>query len=174
MTLQGNTAVVTGASRGIGRATALALAGAGARLVIHYGKSASEAESVVASIRAQGGLADAIAADLATPSGVAVLANEIRKMLGDRLDILLIVANAGVSKNAMLKDYTTDDFDNLFATNVRGPLLPGTAACAGARTRVECHSNFISRRPERSWHARSRQAFGPCLHGHKRSNRDSC
>ena len=121
MTLQGKTALVTGASRGIGRATALALAGAGARLVIHYGKSASEAESVVASIRAQGGVADAIAADLASPDGAVVLASEIRKMLGDRLDIL--VANAGVSKSAMLKDYTTGDFDNLFATNVRGPFF---------------------------------------------------
>jgi 3-oxoacyl-[acyl-carrier protein] reductase len=51
----------------------LALAGAGARVVIHYGKSASDAESVVASIRAQGGLADSIAADLATPGGAVVL-----------------------------------------------------------------------------------------------------
>ena len=121
MTLKGKTALVTGASRGIGRATALALAGAGARVVIHYGKSASDAESVVASIRAQGGRADSIAADLATPNGAVVLANEVRKILGDRLDVL--VANAGVSKSAMFKDHTIADFDNLFATNVRGPFF---------------------------------------------------
>jgi 3-oxoacyl-[acyl-carrier protein] reductase len=121
MTLQGKTALVTGASRGIGRATALALAGAGARVVIHYGKSASDAEAAVANIRAQGGLADAIPADLATPNGASVLASEVRKMLGDRLDVL--VANAGVSKSAMVKDYTIDDFDTLFATNVRGPFF---------------------------------------------------
>src|SRR5579863_5648519 len=121
MTLEGKTALVTGASRGIGRATALALAGAGARVVIHYGKSASDAESVVASIRAQGGRADSIAADLATPNGAVVLANEVRKILGDRLDVL--VANAGVSKSAMFKDHTIADFDNLFATNVRGPFF---------------------------------------------------
>ena len=121
MTLEGKTALVTGASRGIGRATALALAGAGARVVIHYGKSASHAESVVASIRAQGGLADSIAADLATPNGAVVLANEVRRILGDRLDVL--VANAGVSKSAMFKDHTIADFDNLFATNVRGPFF---------------------------------------------------
>jgi 3-oxoacyl-[acyl-carrier protein] reductase len=121
MTLQGKTALVTGASRGIGRATALALAGTGARVVIHYGKSASDAESVVSTIRAQGGLADAIPADLATPNGANVLAAEVRKILGDRLDVL--VANAGVSKSAMVKDYTIDDFDNLFATNVRGPFF---------------------------------------------------
>ena len=121
MTLEGKTALVTGASRGIGRATALALAEAGARVVIHYGKSASDAESVVASIRAQGGRADSIAADLATPNGAVVLANEVRKILGDRLDVL--VANAGVSKSAMFKDHTIADFDNLFATNVRGPFF---------------------------------------------------
>jgi 3-oxoacyl-[acyl-carrier protein] reductase len=121
MRLEGKTALVTGASRGIGRATALALAGAGARVVIHYGKSASDAESVVASIRAQGGRADSIAADLATPNGAVVLANEVRKILGDRLDVL--VANAGVSKSAMFKDHTIADFDNLFATNVRGPFF---------------------------------------------------
>lgn len=121
MTLRDKTALVTGASRGIGRATALALAEAGARIVVHYGRSASDAESVVAGIRAQGGLADAIGADLATPNGANVLASGVRKIVGDRLDVL--VANAGVSMSAMLKDYTTSDFDNLFATNVRGPFF---------------------------------------------------
>jgi NAD(P)-dependent dehydrogenase (short-subunit alcohol dehydrogenase family) len=121
MTLQGKTALITGASRGIGRATALAIAEAGARIVVHYGKSASEAESVVAGIRAQGGQAEAIGADLATPNGANVLANEVRKILGDRLDIL--VANAGVSKSATLLDHTISDFDNLFATNVRSPFF---------------------------------------------------
>ena len=121
MTLQDKTALVTGASRGIGRATALALAEAGSRLVVHYGRSASEAEAVVAGIRAQGGQAEAIGADLATPNGANVLANEVRKILGDRLDIL--VANAGVSKSATLLDHTISDFDNLFATNVRGPFF---------------------------------------------------
>ena len=121
MRLQGKTALITGASRGIGRVTALALAEAGARIVVHYGKSASEAESVVAGIRAQGGQAEAIGADLATPNGANVLANEVRKILGERLDIL--VANAGVSKSATLLDHTISDFDNLFATNVRGPFF---------------------------------------------------
>jgi NAD(P)-dependent dehydrogenase (short-subunit alcohol dehydrogenase family) len=63
MTLQGKTALVTGASRGIGRATALALAGPGACVVIHYGKSAQEAESLVSEIQAKGGRANAISAD---------------------------------------------------------------------------------------------------------------
>jgi NAD(P)-dependent dehydrogenase (short-subunit alcohol dehydrogenase family) len=98
ITPQGKAALVTGASRAIGRATALALGGAGARVVIHYGKSASDAESVGASIRGLGGVADAIAPDLATPNGVTALANEACKILGDRLDVL--VATAGVSKSA--------------------------------------------------------------------------
>ena len=62
--LQDKTALVTGASRGIGRATASALAEAGAHVLVHYGRSAQEAESLVASIRAKGGRADAIKADL--------------------------------------------------------------------------------------------------------------
>ena len=73
-TLQGKTALVTGASRGIGRATAMALAAAGARLLVHYGRSAQEADEVVAAIKAQGGRADAVSADLGIPDGAAQLA----------------------------------------------------------------------------------------------------
>ena len=62
--LQNKTALVTGASRGIGRATALALAETGAHVLVHYGRSVQEAESLVAAIQAKGGQADAISADL--------------------------------------------------------------------------------------------------------------
>ena len=68
-TLSGKTALVTGASRGIGRASALALARAGAQVLVHYGRAATEAESLVAEIRKDGGKADAIGADLAAPDG---------------------------------------------------------------------------------------------------------
>ena len=121
ITLQNKTALVTGASRGIGRATALALAGAGARVLVHYGRSAQEAESVVAEIRAKGGRADAISADLGTPDGASLLAKQARTIVGDRLDVLVL--NAGISKSARVADYTVEDFDNLFATNVRGPFF---------------------------------------------------
>jgi len=57
------TALVTGASRGIGRATARALAAAGARVIVHYGNASKEAESLVAEIRASGGRADAVGAE---------------------------------------------------------------------------------------------------------------
>lgn len=119
--LQKKTALVTGASRGIGRAIALALADAGARVLVHYGRSQQEAESVVSIIRAKGGQADALGADLATAAGAAQLAEQVRALVNGRLDT--IVLNAGVSKAALLSAYTTDDLDNLFATNVRGPFF---------------------------------------------------
>jgi 3-oxoacyl-[acyl-carrier protein] reductase len=120
-TLRNKTALVTGASRGIGRATALALARAGADVLVHYGRSAQEAESVVAAIRAQGGRANTVSADLGTSDGAPLLAKEVRSMVGDRLDILVL--NAGVSKAARIADHTVEDFDNLFSTNVRGPFF---------------------------------------------------
>ena len=66
-------ALITGASRGIGRATALALAAAGARVIVHFGRNANEAKRVVDQIRAAGGRADAVSADLATPDGATCL-----------------------------------------------------------------------------------------------------
>jgi 3-oxoacyl-[acyl-carrier protein] reductase len=120
-TLQNKTALVTGASRGIGRATALALARGGANVLVHYGRSTQEAESLVAEIQAEGGRADAISADLGTPDGASLLAKQVRTIVRDRLDVLVL--NAGISKSARLVDYTVEDFDNLFATNVRGPFF---------------------------------------------------
>jgi NAD(P)-dependent dehydrogenase (short-subunit alcohol dehydrogenase family) len=120
-TLQNKTALVTGASRGIGRATAAALADAGARVLVHYGRSKEDAESLVHSIRAKGGLAEAIQADLVTSAGATSLAKDLRSVVDERLDVL--VSNAGVSKSATLKDHTMEDFDNLFATNVRSPFF---------------------------------------------------
>ena len=119
--LSGKTALVTGASRGIGRATALALAKAGAQVVIHYGSGANEAEAVVAEIRKAGGRADAVGADLSAPDGAHKLARQVHAVVGDRLDIL--VANAGISKSATLEETTVEDFDKLFAVNVRAPFF---------------------------------------------------
>ncbi len=120
-TLQGKTALVTGASRGIGRATASALANAGAHVLVHYGRSTQEAESLVADIRSKGGRANALRADLGTPEGPTLLAKEVRSIAGERLDVL--VSNAGISKVGTIKDHTAEDFDNLFATNVRSPFF---------------------------------------------------
>ena len=71
-TLRGKSALVTGASRGIGRATTLALAAAGAHVLVHYGRSEQEANEVVAGIRALDGSADAVSADLGSPNGAAL------------------------------------------------------------------------------------------------------
>jgi 3-oxoacyl-[acyl-carrier protein] reductase len=119
--LSGKTALVTGASRGIGRASALALAAAGAQVLVHYGRGATEADGVVAEIRKAGGRADAVAADLAAADGPHKLAKLTRHIVGDRLDIL--VANAGVSKSATIEETTIEDFDRLFAVNVRAPFF---------------------------------------------------
>jgi len=119
--LDGKTALVTGASRGIGRASALALAKLGAQVLVHYGQAAKEAAEVVAEIRKLGGRADAVAADLAAADGPHQLAREVRAIVGDRLDIL--VANAGVSKAAVIEETTVEDFDLLFAVNVRAPFF---------------------------------------------------
>jgi 3-oxoacyl-[acyl-carrier protein] reductase len=119
--LSGKTALVTGASRGIGRASALALAAAGAQVLVHYGSGANEAEAVAAEIRKAGGRADIVAADLATADGAHKLARQARAIVGERLDIL--VANAGVSKTAPIEETTVEDFDRLFAVNVRAPFF---------------------------------------------------
>lgn len=132
--LSGKTALVTGASRGIGRASALVLAKAGAQVLVHYSNSEKEANAVVAEIRKAGGRAEKIGADLRQPDGPHVLAKRARAIVGDRLDIL--VANAGISKAASIEDTRIEDFDDLFAVNVRAPfflvqqLLP--ALCKGS------------------------------------------
>jgi NAD(P)-dependent dehydrogenase (short-subunit alcohol dehydrogenase family) len=89
--------------------------------LVHYGRSKAEAEAVVAEIRKAGGHADVVAADLAAPDGAHKLAKQVRSIVGDRLDIL--VANAGVSKAASIEDTTVEDFDTLFAVNVRSPFF---------------------------------------------------
>jgi 3-oxoacyl-[acyl-carrier protein] reductase len=119
--LSGKTALVTGASRGIGRASALALAKASAQVLVHYGRGKEEAEAVVEEIRNSGGRAEALSADLANPNGPQALAKQVRAIVGDRLDIL--VSNAGISKAATIEETTIEDFDNLFAVNVRAPFF---------------------------------------------------
>jgi 3-oxoacyl-[acyl-carrier protein] reductase len=121
LTLSGKTALVTGASRGIGRASALALAKAGAQVIVHYGRGRTEAQSVVAEIRELGRRAEAVVADLAATDGAHRLARQVRTIVGDRLDIL--VANAGISKAATIEETTVADFDQLFAVNVRAPFF---------------------------------------------------
>lgn len=115
----GKIALVTGASRGIGRAAALDLSRAGARVLVHYGQNDTEARSVVDQIKSAGGRAEALGADLAASDGAHRLATKVRESVGDRLDIL--VANAGIARSATIEETTVEDFDSLFAVNVRAP-----------------------------------------------------
>jgi|ERR1700683_1156779 len=120
MAQHNKTVLVTGASRGIGRATALAFAEQGTHVLVHYGRSARAAETLVSEIQTKGGSANAISTDLGMPSGAEQLAKQVRSIV-DRLDVLVL--NAGISKAAPVADYTVEDFDNLFATNVRSPFF---------------------------------------------------
>lgn len=119
--LNGKYALVTGASRGIGRATALALAKDGATVIVHFSSAESSADEVVAAIRATGGKAEKVAADLRAADGAHELAKKVRAIVGERLDVL--VANAGISKAASIEETTVEDFDSQFAVNVRAPFF---------------------------------------------------
>ena len=112
-----------------------ALAKVGAHLIVHYGRAASEADALVAGIRAAGGSADAAQADLSMAEGAATLAKQVRAIVGQRLDIF--VANAGVSKAAAIEEHTIEDFDNLFATNVRSPFFSPEGAPAALQRGIE-------------------------------------
>jgi NAD(P)-dependent dehydrogenase (short-subunit alcohol dehydrogenase family) len=117
--LEGKTALVTGASRGIGRASVMALAREGAQVIVHYCRAKKEAEEIVTEITRQGGRAQAISGDMASPEGPHELAQKVRAIVGERLDIL--IANAGISIPASITETNVADFDQLFAVNVRAP-----------------------------------------------------
>src|SRR6202140_2494307 len=132
--LSGKTALVTGASRGIGRASALALAQAGAQVLAHYSNSEKEAGAVVAEIRKSGGRAEKVGADLRQADGPHILAKRVRGIVGDRLDIL--APHPGIEKGGSIGGTKNEGFDSLFVVNVRAPfflvqqLLP--ALCKGS------------------------------------------
>ncbi len=123
--LTGKRALVTGASRGIGAAIALALAEKGADVAITYERSADRAAEVVSAIEAKGRKALAIQADSADPAAVKRSVDEAVAALGG-LDIL--VNNAGIALAATIADITVEQIDSLLAVNVRGPILASQAA----------------------------------------------
>lgn len=116
-TLKGKVAVVTGASRGIGRATAERLAREGASVVVNYVKNADGANAVVAALKAYSGQALAIRADVSRLDDIRRLFGETVKHFG-KLDIL--VANAGYSVFKPLAEITEEDFDQAYALNAKG------------------------------------------------------
>ena len=120
--LENKTALVTGASRGIGRATAAALARPGRTSWFTMVAQDRKRSPSLSRYEGNGGRADAVSADLGTPGRRFVTRRkQVRSIVGDRLDVLVL--NAGISKAARIADYTVEDFDSLFATNVRGPFF---------------------------------------------------
>jgi 3-oxoacyl-[acyl-carrier protein] reductase len=115
--LAGKTALVTGSSRGIGRAIAQRLAADGATVIVNYARSPQQAAGVVEGINARGGKALAVQADVSKPAEVRRLFDETEKKVGP-LDI--VVANAGVYLSKPLVENTEADYDHVFDINTRG------------------------------------------------------
>ncbi|AUX43157.1 3-ketoacyl-ACP reductase [Sorangium cellulosum] len=126
--LTGKVAIVTGGSRGIGRAASEALAAQGAHVIVNYVRGEAEARAVAEAITARGGKAEALGFDVANMQATEAAIADAAKRLG-RLDIL--VANAGIAIDGLLLRVKEEDLDRLFDVNVKGSI-----ACARAATKV--------------------------------------
>jgi 3-oxoacyl-[acyl-carrier protein] reductase len=137
--LQGRVALVTGASGGIGRALSLRLAGAGARVALHYSSGEDRAEALLAEIGDE--RAGTYGADLSHPDAPLQLVQAVEETLGP---IEVLVANAGASKVQDLEDVTVEDWDQMLAVNLRAPFLLAQAALPGMRKRGFGRVLFVS------------------------------
>jgi 3-oxoacyl-[acyl-carrier protein] reductase len=118
--LRDQVAIVTGASRGIGRAVALALAAEGANVVVNYANSSQAAEAVVAEIMAMGSSAIALQADVSKPDQVDALMNTVMEKWG-RMDVL--VNNAGIARDTLLLRMKLEDWQAVIDLNLTGVFL---------------------------------------------------
>ena len=125
MSLEGNVALVTGGSRGIGRAVCVELARRGAAVAVNYGGSAAAAEETVALCRALGVEAEAFQADVSHPAACDALVAAVKERFG-RLDIL--VNNAGISRDSLLMTAKEEDFAKTLDVNLKGAYFCTRAA----------------------------------------------
>ena len=125
-------ALITGGSRGIGKAVASSLAAAGAAVAVNYRERRDEAASVVAAIQRSGGRGIAIAADVSIAEAVRRMVGEVETQLGP-IDIL--VNNAGMAAARGLDDITEGDFDRMLAVNLKSAFLCTQAVLPGMRAR---------------------------------------
>jgi 3-oxoacyl-[acyl-carrier protein] reductase len=157
--LDGKVALVTGASRGIGRAIAERLARDGATVVVNYARSADAAQEVVAAIEARGGKAAAARADASRVEDVRRLVRGTVERFG-RLDIL--VNNAGTAIYKPLVEATEEDFDETFALNARGTFftMQEAARCMtdGGRIISLSSGGTVAGAPSASFYAGSKAA----------------
>ena len=130
--LNGHTALVTGASRGIGAAIAMALAEAGAAVAVNYRERADQADAVVAKIKEIGGRATGIAADVSQAAAVAKMVDLASSALG-AIDIL--VNNAGLAIVRSIDDLTESDFDRTIAVNLKSAFLCTQAVVPAMRAK---------------------------------------
>src|SRR5271165_6779742 len=130
--LQGKTALVTGAARRLGRASALALARAGADVAITFRNSAREARDTVVELSAHGVRSFALRCDVTDEASVRSMMKEAGRELG-RIDIL--VNNAGNYETAEFERLTVKQWDAIFASNTRGPFLVSREALPWMRRR---------------------------------------
>ena len=130
--LAGRVALVTGASRGIGRAIALALGEAGAAVAVNYVERAADAEAVAGAIRQAGHAALAVKADVSRSADVTDMVHKVEAALGP-IDIL--VNNAGIGIMRGLDDLTEADFDRTIAVNLKSAFLCTQAVLPGMRAR---------------------------------------
>lgn len=135
--LKTKVAIVTGASRGIGKEIALALAGMGATIVVHYHQSKDLADKVAASIIKGGSKALAVQADMKYPAEIQSLFDQSLDTFGS-VDIL--VNNAGIMFNQKIEAVKEKDFDEIFATNVKGLFF----ACQQASRRMSDNGKIIN------------------------------
>ena len=115
--LEGKVALVTGASRGIGRSTAITLAGYGATVIVNYNGNEAKAKEVVAEIENNGGKASVYKCDVADYAAVETMMKDIVKEYGG---IHILVNNAGITRDGLLMKMSEEDYDAVLDTNLKG------------------------------------------------------